>query len=444
MAMDMDETHQAGQGPISVLLVDDEEYILTSLRRLLMDEKDVDVVTAGSGEEGLELLPELVNLGVIVSDQRMPGMSGAEFLEKARLVRPDAVRIILTGYADVSAAVDAINRGGAWRYLTKPWNNEELAQTIRDAVELYIRESQTRRLNDIIRQQNSEMETWTENLKKRLLQSTTTIREQSHTLRQLSLKKPVAVVFQAFDGFLEVMGGKHAVHARTVSSLVADVARRMGLDAETITRFRLAALLHDVGKFGTLSAELNKGVEDMSESEAGEYRRHPLRGEEMVSRVEELADVALMVRSHHETFDGQGFPDGLESERIPLGARLIAIADLIERSARSVEKHRADFALMTARFHGGTLLDPHLVTKFQGITRAIYFEGRKSGLASELELEPRDLIPGMQITRDVESGTGVLLMQRGTVLDMAGILLIRGHFHKTPTPHGIFVQVTSD
>lgn len=173
----MDEMQQAEHGPISILLVDDEENILRSLQRLLMDEKDVEVVTAGSGEEGLSLLPELDNLGVIVSDQRMPGMTGALFLEKARLVRPDAVRIILTGYADVSAAIDAINRGGAWRYLTKPWNNEELAQAIRDAVEFYTRESQNRRLNEIIRQQNSEMEAWTENLKKRLLQSTTTIRE---------------------------------------------------------------------------------------------------------------------------------------------------------------------------------------------------------------------------------------------------------------------------
>lgn len=440
----MDEMHQAEHGPISILLVDDEENILRSLQRLLMDVKDVEIVTAGSGEEGLNLLPELANLGVIVSDQRMPGMSGALFLEKARLVRPDAVRIILTGYADVSAAVDAINRGGAWRYLTKPWNNEELAQTIRDAVALYTRESQNRRLNEIIRQQNSEMAEWTENLKKRLLQSTATIREQNQALKELSLKKPVAVVLQAFDGFFEVMGGASAVHARTVSTLVADVARKMGLDAETITRFRLAALLHDTGKSGTLVAGLNKGVDEMSESEAREYRRHPLRGEEMFSRIEELAEVALLIRSHHESFDGQGFPDGVGGERIPLGARLIAIADLIERNARSVEKHRADFALMTARFHGGTLLDPHLVTKFQGITRTVYFEGRKSGLVSELELAPQELIPGMQISRDVESGAGVLLMQRGTVLDVAGIVLIRSHFHKTPSPHGIFVQVTSE
>lgn len=254
----------------------------------------------------------------------------------------------------------------------------------------------------------------------------------------------MAVVLQAFDGFLEVMGGASAVHARTVSTLVADVARKMGLDAETIARFRLAALLHDAGKFGMLAAVLNKRMDEMSESEAREYHRHPLRGEEMFSRIEELTDVALLIRSHHESFDGQGFPDGLGGEQIPLGARLIAIADLIERSARSVEKHRSDFALMTARFHGGTLLDPHLVTKFQGITKTIYFEGRKTGLVSELELEPQELIPGMQISRDVESGAGVLLMQRGTVLDMAGIVLIRSHFHKTPSPHGIFIQVTSE
>ena len=96
---------------VCVLLVDDEVNILNSLKRLLLHDKQLKIVTATSGEEGLKQLDELTNVGLIVTDQRMPGMNGAVFLEKAIDKAPDATRIIMTGYADTSAAIDAINKG---------------------------------------------------------------------------------------------------------------------------------------------------------------------------------------------------------------------------------------------------------------------------------------------------------------------------------------------
>lgn len=429
--------------PVTVLLVDDEENILRALQRLLMDE-EFEVLTAASGEQGLAVLRDAENVGLIISDQRMPGMNGAEFLSRSRELAPDALRILLTGYSDINATIEAINIGGAYRYISKPWNDEDLVQTIRDAVDQYARAAENRRLNEIINQQNQEIEDWNESLKKRLLQTTSTIREQSQVIKSLDTKNPLAVLNQTFGNFFEILGDRNAIHARTVSTLVTDVARKMGLDADTIARFRLAALLHDAGKFGTLSAELNKKTEEMSESEFNDYRRHPRRGEEMFGQTDNLKEVVPLIRSHHETFNGQGFPDGLSGEDIPLGARLIAIADLIEKAARSVERHRADYALMTARFHRGTLLDPNLVSKFQSIVNIVYFEGKKTGVISELEIGPLELIPGMQIARDVVSGAGVLLMQRGKVLDFAGIALIHSHYRKNPPPHGIFIQVTDE
>ena len=428
---------------IAVVLVDDEENILRALQRLLMDE-DFEVHTAGSGQEGLELLHRISNVALIVSDQRMPGMDGAEFLGCSREIAPHALRILLTGYSDIHATIEAINRGGASRYVSKPWDDEELVGIIRDAVAQYTRESENRRLNEIIDQQNKELEIWNQNLKKRLLQSTTTIREQSQTLKNLDEKHPVAVLNLAFDNFFEVMGDRYAVHARTVSTLVTDVARKMGLDAETVARFRLAALLHDTGKLGSLTVTLNKHVDEMSESELNEYRLHPLRGEAMFRQLDELKEVAPLIRSHHESFDGTGFPDGLAGEAIPLGARLIAIADVLEKSARSVGQQRAVYALMNARFHGGTLLDPKLVSLFQGIARIVYMEGNKTGEVSDVEIGPMELVQGMLLARDVKSGAGVLLLQRGAVLDSAAVAVIRSHYHKNPPSEGIFIQVIDE
>lgn len=427
----------------TVLFVDDEENILRALQRLLMDE-DFTIEIATSGEAGLEKLRTLEDVGLIVSDQRMPGMNGAEFLGRSQVFAPFAQRILLTGYSDINATIDAINKGGAGRYISKPWDDEELVKAIREALELYEQGTEKRRLNEIINRQKQELEEWNENLKKRLLQSTATIREQSQAIKSLDERAPAAILSRTFDNFFEVMGDRNAVHARTVSILVTDVARKMGLGGEAVATLKLAALLHDAGKFGSPNAGLSKRLEEMSESEAREYRQHSLRGEEMFQQVEELSAILPLIRHHHEAFDGSGFPDGLQGDAIPLGARLITIADFFEKSARSVEQNRADYALMNTRYHAGTLLDPQLITKFQGIVRIVYFEGRKAGSVAEVEVGHMDLVPGMTIARDVESGSGVLLMQRGSVLDPAGVALIRSQYRKNPPTHGVFVQVVED
>ncbi|NTV48052.1 MAG: response regulator [Geobacteraceae bacterium] len=428
---------------IKVLLVDDEDNILRAIQRLLMDE-DFDVETATSGEAALEKIQTLENVGLIVSDQRMPGMNGAEFLGRSREILPNTQRILLTGYSDINATIEAINKGGAGRYISKPWNDDELICAIRDAVDLYRQDAERRRLNEIVALQKEELEAWNASLKKRLLQTTATIREQNQAIKNLDESSPADILSRTFDNFFEVMGDRNAVHARTVSIMVTDVARKMNLNAETVATFRLAALLHDVGKFASHSLSLQKHQEDMSESEVSDYRQHTIRGVEMFSKVEELAGILPLIRSHHEAFDGSGFPDGLQGEDIPLGARLIAIADQIEKSAHSVNNNRAVYALMNARFLGGGLLDPQLIPRFQAITKVVYFEGRKAGIFAEVEITPAELLPGMTISRDVESGSGVLLMQRGNILDAAGIALIRSHYRKNPPADGVFVQIMED
>jgi putative nucleotidyltransferase with HDIG domain len=438
----MSEGEETGQEALTILLVDDEENILRALQRLLMDE-EFEIETATSGEAALEKLKTLGNVGLIVSDQRMPGMNGAEFLGRSQEFAPHAQRILLTGYSDINATIEAINKGGAGRYLSKPWNDDELVGAIRDAVQLYLTGVEKRRLDDAIKLQKDELEAWNDSLKKRLLQSTATIREQNQAIKTHD-KSPLDIVSRSFDAFFEVMGDRAAVHARTVSTMVADVARKMGLDAETVLTFSTAALLHDLGKFGRPGASQHNRIEEMSDSEFNVYRQHPLRGVEMVSKVEELEAVPPLIRSHHESWDGSGFPDKLAGEAIPLGARLITIADFIEKSARSVEQSRADFALLSAKYHSGTLLDPQLVTKFGPITRTLYYEGKKGGAIAEVEVDPFGLVPGMIIARDVESGNGVLLMQAGAVLDSSTVTLIQSHYRKNRPAHGVVIRVVEE
>lgn len=427
---------------LTVLLVDDEENILRALKRLLMDE-EFEVETATSGEAALEKLQTLKNVGLIVSDQRMPGMNGAEFLGRSQEFAPNAQRILLTGYSDINATIDAINKGGAGRYISKPWDDDELLAAIRNAIKLFEEGEERRYLNEIIAQQKAELEEWNEGLKKRLLQTAATIREQNQAIKTLD-KSPFEFVSRLFDNIFDVMGDRSAVHSRTVSTMVTDVARKMGLDAETVATYGLAALLHDLGKLALPGATTYSRQEDMSESELNVYKQHPQRCADMFAKVDELQSIIPLLKHHHEAWNGSGFPDKLAGDAIPLGARLIAIADFIEKSARSVEQHRADFAILKAKYHAGTILDSNLVAKFYGITRTLYYEGKKSGGTEEVEIGPHDLLPGMTILRDVKSGSGVLLMQAGSVLDASTISLIRTHYSKSPPPNGIFIKIVDE
>ena len=128
-----------------ILLVDDEPEILTSLKGLLR--REFTLFTAQSGDEALEILRNH-SIHVIMTDQRMPEMTGAELLGRAKQLSADSVRIIFTGYADIKAVVDAVNHGQLYRYITKPWDPDDLIQTLREAADEYDKRDRHRRLFD--------------------------------------------------------------------------------------------------------------------------------------------------------------------------------------------------------------------------------------------------------------------------------------------------------
>ena len=171
-----------------VLLVDDEENVLRALKRLLRKEP-YELVTALSGEEALEkLAQEPVHL--VISDQRMPGMSGTELLGQVKERSPDTVRVILSGYADMSVVVDSINQGEVYRLLAKPWNDDELKTVIRQCLEQYDMRAQNRELLEKTRAQNEELQRLNERLEEMVAERTQTLRLSQEILEEL----PAAIV----------------------------------------------------------------------------------------------------------------------------------------------------------------------------------------------------------------------------------------------------------
>jgi DNA-binding NtrC family response regulator len=139
----------ASQQPVKILFVDDEKGILLSLSHLLRNE-NFEVITAASGEEGLEIISNTEGIGVIISDQIMPSMNGVEFLSKAWKLAPDSIRIMLTGHSGPDVEHEALYKGGAYRFISKPWKNDELIQTLRDAVTIYNLIRENRRLTSLL------------------------------------------------------------------------------------------------------------------------------------------------------------------------------------------------------------------------------------------------------------------------------------------------------
>lgn len=160
-----------------VLCVDDEPNILKTLQRLFIDE-DYDIHLAGSGPEAIGLLESGLRPSVIISDQRMPGMSGAEFLAKAREIAPDSIRMVLTGYADINAAINVINQGGVHRYIVKPWNDDDLKITVREAVGRFNLVQENRRLSEALKEKNIILGRINEELERKVEERTSELRQK--------------------------------------------------------------------------------------------------------------------------------------------------------------------------------------------------------------------------------------------------------------------------
>jgi response regulator RpfG family c-di-GMP phosphodiesterase len=423
--------------PNRILFVDDEENVLRSLKRLFMSE-DYTVLTALSGPDGLAVLKE-VEVPVIVSDQRMPVMTGAEFLEKSRELSPDSVRIILTGYADVEAAIGAINRGGAYRYVSKPWNDNELLLVIKDAFDKYRLVKENKYLTELTIQQNGELKKWSTELEFYVQQHTIELTNQNKELKKLNakLKNNVSEVLGSLSGLIELRNRSMRNHSNNVALLSKSIAEEIGLTSLETETIAVGAQLHDIGKIGAPDIILIKNIDELSSDEMAEYVKHPIRGQAAIDGIEDFRGPGILVRHHHEWYNGKGFPDGLKGENIPIGARIISIADSLDRTLQG-EMRSIDTALIQIKSMLASQFDAALYAPLEKAARKLFSSIIRNDIV-EIELNTKDLSPGMILSRDVSTGTGLLLLRKGTVLNEKNIETLKRAVYLDPSKRGIFV-----
>lgn len=339
----------------TILFVDDEVNILKALRRLTRHET-WNVVTASRGREALELL-ERQPAQVVVSDQRMPEMCGVDLLQAVRDRWPDVVRMMLTGYTEMNVAVDAINRGEIYRLITKPWNDEELKATIRQAFDHYDLKREIKRLNQVTREQNFKLQDMNRNLEAKVRERTKQLAEKHQELRRAYV--------QTIRALAEAVDAKDAYtrgHSERVGVYASKLAREMNFPKEFIERVYIAGLLHDVGKIGVPDRIITK-PDRLTDEEYEEIKKHPEIGAKILEPVEFLADVVPCVRHHHEWYDGsdRGYPCRLIGDRIPLPSRVILVADTVEAMTSDRPYRKAlklEMVLSELHKYSGTQFDP--------------------------------------------------------------------------------------
>ncbi len=428
----------------TVIMVDDEQNILQSLKRCFRREP-YSVVCAGSGAEGLQLVAATPNIAVIISDQRMPEMNGSEFLTRSRELAPDAIRMLLTGYSDMETTVAAMNEGGATHYIGKPWEDSALLQTVRDCVRHYHLTMENRRQQEIINRQNEELLSWNKNLKDRVTAQTAQIRKQIDDLRVLNQgqQNDFHGMVESLVALVELRTPKSRHHSATTAALSVAIAQSMGLPAHEIETIRIAALLHDVGKNAMSDIALATNEDILTDEALLTYRRHPVLGQTALASIGNLKSAGLLIRHHHERYNGTGFPDGLSGDAIPIGSAIIALANLCDREITfHVGANAVERALENISKLAGNIFSPAILPHLAMPAHELYdrrFEQHNNLI--ELEVPHTKLVSGMILTEDVFSCSGLLLLQSWTELDDTKISSLQRIFTIDPKPGTINVAI---
>jgi response regulator RpfG family c-di-GMP phosphodiesterase len=415
------------QTPHRVLVVDDEEIVLIALRETLVRAGYL-VSTANDPLPALEML-KTQQFAVIISDQQMPSMTGLDFLTRAKQMQPDASRMLITAVLSLDTVIEAINRGEIYRFIIKPWLREELLVTVQNAVQRYellcrntVLQATTLAMNEKLTQLNRELELQVARVAEQ--------NEQLSSLNQaleLNLSRSVELCIKTMETFYPALGNQ----ARRAYEVCHSMAEVLNLPADQAKSLEIGAWLHDIGLIGVPRQLIRKWQHEpheMNEAEVALIEHHPLLGQELAGFVHHLEGVGTIIRSHHERFDGRGYPDNLSGQSIPWLARLLAVAVSFAESYFDPED-----AVQAIRLEAGKAFDPEAVRAFvRAIPKATVPRKEKEVLLSELT-------PGMVLAKGIYTANGLLLIPEGQQLNATYIDKLLNHNRINPINQSLVV-----
>ena len=410
----------------SILIVDDEELLVFAFKEMFESE-GYRTLTALNAVDALKHLEE-ERLAVVLTDQNMPTENGLEFLAKVKAIQPDATRVLMTGVLDLSTVIEAINKGEIYRFVVKPCMREDLLATLKNAVQRYELIGQNAMLQAATHAMNRELE----DLNRALARQVAREAEQNAQLAGLNealeqnLQRSVELCLKTMETFYPSLG----VCAKQVHELCAAMAEGLKLPPNQRQILEISAWLHDVGLVGIprrLIRLWQDSPETLNPAELALVKQHPIMGQELAGFVHHLSEVGLIIRSHHERFDGTGYPDRRPGEHIPWLGRLLAVAATYAENS----SHGRD-ALAFVQRGSGTAFDPEAV-------RALTRFRPPSMSRMEREVRMAELRSGMVLAKGIHTANGLLLIPEGQVLNEPYIDKLRNHNRVNPIKDSLLI-----
>lgn len=424
---------QTTKPEVTMLLVDDESSILSSLRRVFRSE-GYKILVAESGAEGLTVL-EQNSVDLVISDMKMPVMDGAAFLAEVATRWPKVIRILLTGYADLSSTIKAINEGKIYKYLSKPWEDNDLKITVRHALEGKYLEAERNRLLELTRRQNEQLKELNGSLERKVEERT----KDLHKAHE-SLKKSYFSSIKTFSNLVEMREGHATGHSRRVAEHARVLAVKLGHSADFAQQVMFAGLLHDIGKIGLPDQLIGRAFNSLGKEDRIRVARHTVIGEGLLMGFDLLSEATKMVRSHHENYDGSGFPDGLSGADIPMGARILAVVNDYDSmligmmtTLRQSQSEALDFISRNKRKR----YDPDVVEAFLQQFEQPDVQMREP----EMKINAGQLQVGMVLARDLITKSGILVLSEGYILDEKIIEKIHNFSQSASETFEVFVKM---
>lgn len=312
-----------------ILIVDDEPDNLALLYRTLRSKYDI--VKSTSPLQALEILKQ-DKFNCILSDHKMPEMDGVEFLKRSCDIAPDTMRLLVTAYTDAGILIDAINYAKIYRYIKKPYNPDEMMLIVENALEYWqLKADNGALVNDL----------------KELFAGT------------------ITAIVEALDAKDSYTLGR----SRRVTFYAVKMAKALHLSDTTTGKIELAGLLHDIGMIGVSDDILSK-VERLTQDEYNEIKKHVHHSVRILDDIKQLSDVVEIIKYHHEFYDGTGYPYAKKGDEIPIGSRIIAVADAFD-SMVTPKVYRQQVvpseALAKIKALSGKQFDPIVVENFEHI-----------------------------------------------------------------------------
>ena len=410
-----------------ILVLDDDPVVLLAITETLEREK-YNVQAFSNAREALVAM-EQTHFATIISDQRMPEMTGLEFLDKCKHIQSNASRILITGVLTLNTVIEAVNRGEIFRFIAKPWIREEMLATVENAVQRFT-----------LIEANQQLSADTLDLNEKLVSSNAALGEK---IRELELQAKVfektnqsleenfshslEICFRLIEAFHPVLGEQ----TKSVVSICREIAKSDLFTEQESEVLVVSSWLYNLGRIGLPRELLTKSLNDpqsLNEQEKTLLHHYPVYGQTLAGFVGALEEVGHSIRSHRERFDGQGFPDGYGREMIPAPARHLAVAvGFVECVLPK------DQALEYIIRESGKSFHPEAVRLFMKSSNLINLPKKV------LELTLAELEPGMILAKGIYSPSGLLLIPEERRLTQGIIKKIKEHDFANPITQRLMV-----